>query len=683
MKETAIKRSQKSRKIRIIGATIRLLYQVDARAFLVSILTGVIGALFYPLFLLIMWKGFSLIMAGGRQSHDLFSQGMVLVVALFGLLAIQYLLGIVNDTAISVLKAVSSQQVSERLINKMSEIPYQFFEENDFQARYGLLMSQAAYRPSLLVDTLIRSLSSLISLFSIAMTLLALAPLLVVVLLVLIPLTAIEGRFHRRTVELQTSSAPDLFRLQYLSQKSIDATWQRDIRVHNSSILGEEYRMVGQRYLRNLKRLLRRFQWLRSGIGVGVAGAITLATASMFWFISRGPSGLVQVAILLPILFLGMTQGQAFSHSWGMLVECLGFIEQVFDFLNRSFEESVQIPSQVPLLVSDISEETQLLASDAMRRYYAQRLYQVSDISEETLIVAGDAMQRYYAQHLYRVSDISEETQVLAGPSRSGRLPLPIKKSFSRETGIHLHKMSFKYPHADKMALSEITYTFPKGVTAIVGPNGSGKSTLVKLLTGLLTPTSGSISVQLPDGTYRPVGQLHQGVLFQEPSHLYLTIRQNITMRFEAMPDEDARIYDALEKAGLDEVVKGLPDGIDTLVGAGFGGKTDLSGGQWQRLALARLIYQYAPVIILDEPVASLDPEGERAVFELFSRLAPYKTILFTTHRYDSIPKNTKIVVLVDGVITESGTHEELIQKQHDYWSLYQGFSRMVVGPRR
>src|SRR5215470_17129531 len=132
MKEAAMKGSQKSGKMRTIGETIRLLYQADARAFLISVLTGVMGALFYPLFLLIVWKGFSLIMGGGGQSDDLFSQAIVLVVALFGLLAIQYLLGIANDTAIGILKAVSSQRVSERLISKMSEIPYQFFEENGF-----------------------------------------------------------------------------------------------------------------------------------------------------------------------------------------------------------------------------------------------------------------------------------------------------------------------------------------------------------------------------------------------------------------------------------------------------------------------------------------------------------------------------------------------------------------------
>jgi ATP-binding cassette subfamily B protein len=243
--------------------------------------------------------------------------------------------------------------------------------------------------------------------------------------------------------------------------------------------------------------------------------------------------------------------------------------------------------------------------------------------------------------------------------------------SSSNVRAVRLQDVSYRYPLSAKGALSDISCILPTGTTAIVGPNGAGKSTLVKLLTGLLAPTCGSISVELADGRCLSPEQADKAVLFQEPSHLYLTIRQNVTMRFERTRDEDARIHHALHLAGLSRVVEGLPDGIDTLVGAGFGGQLDLSGGQWQRLALARLIYQDAPVMILDEPVASLDPEGERAVFELFARMNEEKVILFTTHRYDSIPADTTIVVLVDGRIAEIGTHEELIQRERHYWSLF------------
>jgi ABC-type bacteriocin/lantibiotic exporter with double-glycine peptidase domain len=240
---------------------------------------------------------------------------------------------------------------------------------------------------------------------------------------------------------------------------------------------------------------------------------------------------------------------------------------------------------------------------------------------------------------------------------------------------LRLSGVNYRYPQSEKAALAHVSYTFRSGATAIVGPNGAGKSTLVKLLAGLLAPTVGTIEAGLPSGAYVPAAELRKGVLFQEPSHLHLTVRQNVTMHYERAPDEDARIHRALKLAGLGEVVASLPNGIETLVGAGFGGRVDLSGGQWQRLALARLIYQDAPVMVLDEPIASLDPEGERAVFELFATLR-HRIIIFTTHRYDSIPADTPIVVLVDGRIAEAGTHEELLQRGQDYSALYAAGAR-------
>lgn len=615
--------------LQAIWSTARLLFQVDARAFLMSIATGAMEALFYPLLLLIMWQGFALITAGQGHGVQLFPEGIVLVVALFGVLALQHLLRIANETATSILKAESAQRANARIISKMSEIPYWFFEENEFQAQYGLVITQATFRLGMLVEMLIKTFSSLISFLAIMATLLALAPLLVVLLVALIPLSAVETRFHRRVVELQTFSAPDLFRMQYLSQKSIDATWQRDIRVHNSRILDDEYRTTGERYLENLKHLLRRFQGIRSGVGIGVAAMITLATGFVFGIISASPAGLTEAGILLPALYLGLSQGKAFSFSWGSLVECLGYIEQVFDFLRQSFEPVTSVAPIRP--------------ARAQASVVASRL----DV---------DVRPAAQSAPLAPVTPVTPLT------------PLPM--------AVQLDDVTYRYPHTDKIALSRISCTFPTGATAIVGPNGAGKSTLVKLLTGLLVPTSGTISVRLPDGTCHTPQQLPKAVLFQEPSHLYLTIRQNITMRFDKVAGEDEAIWEVLSKAGLGRVVRELPDGIDTLVGAGFGGAADLSGGQWQRLALARLIYQDTPVIILDEPVASLDPRGERAVFDLFAHLGHSKIILFTTHRYDSIPRDTRISVLVDGVITESGTHDALLERQSDYWSLYMAQTR-------
>ena len=332
------------RKIQDGLATLRLLYQMDRGAFLIGTSTSVIQSLVFPLLLLIMWKGFSLVMAGAGRGHDLVHQGILLLAGFFGLLALQHLLRIANETATSILQAESAQQVNARIMGKMSEVPYRLFEDNDFQARYGLLISQASYRPAMLVQAFIGSASALGSSLAIAATLFALAPLLDVFLLVLIPLTIAETRFHGRILRLQTSSAPGLFRMMYLSQKSIDAAWQRDIRVHNSTILDEEYRMLAHSYLSNLKRLLRRYQVIRVAVGIGMAAIMTLAMGAVFWHINQSPAGPAEAAILLPALFMGLTQGKSFSSSWGSLMECLGYIAQLMDFLNQSFVETEGAP---------------------------------------------------------------------------------------------------------------------------------------------------------------------------------------------------------------------------------------------------------------------------------------------------------------------------------------------------
>jgi ABC-type multidrug transport system fused ATPase/permease subunit len=326
------------RKLRDAVRTLRLLYEMDRSAFLVSAGTSVAQSLVYPLILVLVWQAFSLIFANAGLSGDLVQHGVVLLAGLFGLLAMQTLLQTANETASSILRAESAQQVNGRIMNKMSEVPYRLFEDNAFQARYGLLISQGSYRPGMLVDSFVGSVGALVGSIGIAVTLFVLAPLVDLFLLVLIPLAIVETRYHNRIIELQTTSAPELFRMMHLTQKSIDATWQRDIRVHNSTILNDEYRVLSQAYLRNLKQLLHGYQAIRIGVGLGAAALVTFALGVVFWNITRSPSGLAEAAILLPALVMGLTQGRAFALSWGGLSECLSYLTQVFDFLNEPFE---------------------------------------------------------------------------------------------------------------------------------------------------------------------------------------------------------------------------------------------------------------------------------------------------------------------------------------------------------
>jgi ABC-type multidrug transport system fused ATPase/permease subunit len=326
------------RELRRLGSTLKLLSQVDRSAFVIGTTTSVLESVAYPLMLLVVWRGLNLILTG-TAPENLVSRGAVLLGVLFGLLALETVLRMVTDAATSLLQAESAQQVNGRIMRKMGEVPYHLFEDNDFQARYGLLIAEASHRPGQLVQAFIGSLSALIASLAIAATLFAFAPILVLFLLVLFPLTAAESRYHRRMVELQTTASPALFRMMYLAQRSIDATWQRDIRVHHSTILDDEYRFLASRYLGDLRDLLRRYQLIRTAVGLGAAAVMTLAVGAVFWIVGRSPTGPAEAVVLLPALVMGLAQGRSFATGWGGITECLGYLAKLFDFLDHSFEE--------------------------------------------------------------------------------------------------------------------------------------------------------------------------------------------------------------------------------------------------------------------------------------------------------------------------------------------------------
>ena len=329
------------RETRDLWHTLKLLYQVDRSAFVGGAAASVLESVIYPLMLLLVWQGLRHVL-GGTQAHGLISaQSALLLGVLFGLLALETVLRIVSDTATSILQAESAQHVNARIMGKMAEVPYRLFEDNDFQARYGLLISQASYRPGQLVQAFIGSISALTASLAVAATLFAFAPILDLFLLVLFPLAIAEARYHGRIVELQTHASPALFRMNYLAQRSIDAAWQRDIRVHRSTILDQEYRFLSSRYLGELRALLRRYQLIRTGVGLAAAAIMTLAVGVvLFRVVGSSRSGVAEAVVLLPALVMGLGQGRSFATSWGAMTECLGYLAQLFGFLNHHFDDS-------------------------------------------------------------------------------------------------------------------------------------------------------------------------------------------------------------------------------------------------------------------------------------------------------------------------------------------------------
>jgi ATP-binding cassette subfamily B protein len=248
-----------------------------------------------------------------------------------------------------------------------------------------------------------------------------------------------------------------------------------------------------------------------------------------------------------------------------------------------------------------------------------------------------------------------------------------------------VHDVTFTYPTGDGPALSGVSLEIDNGeVVALVGENGSGKTTLAKLLAGLYKPDLGTITWDGTDlaGVDPDALRGEVAVIFQDFERFHLTAGENIGLgRVEAVDDLDG-IRAAAAHAGADRFIERLPDGYATMLGPEFlvadagnetraGRGTDLSVGQWQRIALARAFYRGAPFVILDEPTAALDPRAEQELFERIRSLLSERTVLFISHRFSSVRSADRIYVLDQGKVVESGSHGELMASAGLYAELF------------
>ncbi len=246
-----------------------------------------------------------------------------------------------------------------------------------------------------------------------------------------------------------------------------------------------------------------------------------------------------------------------------------------------------------------------------------------------------------------------------------------------RGLDIEFRNVSFTYPGKDpetQAALKDVSFTIGVGeAIALVGRNGAGKTTIVKLLTRLYDPDEGDILIGGRNIKEYDLEELREqvGVIFQDYVHYYMSARENIGIGRVGEIENQELVATAAQKSGASKVIEGLADGYDTMLGRWFENGTQLSGGEWQKIALARAFMRDARILILDEPTSSLDPQAEYEVFAHFRVLTKGKTAFFISHRFSTVRLADRIFVLENGHIIEDGSHHDLMELNGRYAQLF------------
>jgi ATP-binding cassette subfamily B protein len=502
--------------------------------------------------------------------------------------------------------------INVQILEKALRLDLRHFEDSEFYDKLTRARREASSRPVSVVNETFQLVQNTLTLAGYVALLIGFSGWAVLGLVAAaLPATVAEMKFSQRAFKMRNWRSPDSRRLHYLEYVLANDDHAKEVKLFG----------LGPKFLERYRELGERFYKEDRGLAVKRAGwawALSLLATGAFY----GCYAVMAVAAATGRMSLGELTLYVVAFRQGQQA-----FQSILTAIGGMYEDNL----------------------------YMSNLYEYLDIT-----VANGVSDR---------NDIAPPTPAAAGGSFE-----------TTETGIRFDDVGFRYPGSGKngdgpWALRHVSLFVPRGQSlALVGQNGAGKTTFVKLLTRLYTPTEGRILLDGKDLRDWDETELRRrvGVVFQDFNQYQLKVRDNVGVGSVEHMDDEPRLHRAVDLGGARDFVAALSGGIDTQLGRWFQDGVELSGGQWQKLALGRaFMREEADILVLDEPTAALDAEAEHAVYERFRTLAKGRTTILISHRFPTVRMADHIVVLEKGQVVEEGSHQDLVARDGRYAHLF------------